>query len=141
MNFDPAIAAQAALARARANGELADDLAAVVDAEERFSSSAGADAAEAYQELTEIGERHIDAEAYQAFLIHITWQQVTEQTIPRYFQHGHALSRRYLDRFADVDHDERRRVEALHQSFRAGLGLADETEDEEYERDTFKGGD
>ena|SRR5215216_2455879 len=139
MNFDPAIAAQAALTRAR--GELNEDLALVVDAEERFSSSAGAEAAEAYQELIDIGERHVDAEAYQAFLIHITWQQVTEQTIPRYFQRGLALSRRYLDRFSGTDRDERRRIEALHQSFRAGLGMADETEDEEYERDTFKGGD
>src|SRR5581483_2134618 len=140
MNFDPAIAAQAALARARAEADLQNDLDRVLDAEERFSSSAGQDAADAYRELVDIGEQHLDAEAYQAFLIHITWQQVTEQTVPYYFQHGLKLSRRYLERFSDADGDERRRIEALHESFRAGLGIPDDTEEHDYDRDTFKGG-
>ena len=140
MNFDPAIAAQAALARVRANGDLQGDLDRVLDAEERFSSSAGHEAADAYRELVEIGERHLDVEAYQAFLVHITWQQVTEQTIPQYFQRGLMLSGRYLERFSDAG-EERRRVEALHDSFRAGLGITDDTEEHDYDRDTFKGGD
>ena len=141
MNFDPAIAAQTALARARAGGDLHEDLDRVLDAESRFSSSAGQDAADAYRELVEIGDRHLDVEAYQAFLIHITWQQVTEQTVPFYFQRGLTLSRRYLERFSDADEDERCRIEALHESFRAGLGIEDDAEEHDYDRDTFKGGD
>jgi hypothetical protein len=143
MNFDPAIAAQTALARLREGAGLsAATLDALLDAEERFSSSAGPEAAEAYGELVALGERHPDVPALQAFLIYITWQQVTEQTIPKHFRHGAELSRRFLDRFgAMTDPNERAQIEALHQSYRAGLGLEDEAEDEEYDKDAFKGGD
>jgi hypothetical protein len=140
MNFDPAIAAQNAFQRAQLSGELGDDLEAVCDAEARFSSSAGPEASAAYEELQAIGARRPEAEAFQAFLIYITWQQVTEETIPRHFVRGGELCDRYLARHGRSDTSEGQRVAALRASFRAGLGLETD-EDDDYDRDVFKGGD
>lgn len=142
MNFDPAIAAQSALRGVHTSGELRDDLAKALEAEERFSSSAGAEASAAYHELIALGDRHPDAVRYHAFLVYITWQQVTEHTVPEYFRRGLTLSQRYLERpVTATDPADRSRIEALHASFRAGLGLEDESGEEEYDKDSFKGGD
>ncbi|MER3423152.1 MAG: hypothetical protein C4293_07910 [Nitrospiraceae bacterium] len=89
MHFDPAIAAQQSFVRAQQAGELGDTLDAAVKAEEIFSASAGEEAKTAYELLQQIGEQqHHKARCFQEFLIYITWQQVTEETIPRHLRKG-----------------------------------------------------
>jgi hypothetical protein len=141
MQFDPAIAAQASFTRAQNSGELGPDLEQAREAEAIFSASAGHEATAAYYTLLDLGGRHPDAIAFQEFLIYITWQQVTEETIPVHFQKGAALCDRYLSRLAR-GHDalQAEQIRELRRSFRAGLGLSDDDE-ADYDADTPKGGD
>ena len=88
MNFDPAIAAQQALARSLKSEELREFHDKIAEAEDTFSSNAGPEAKHAFEELQAIGQQLPEAEAFQEFLIYITWQQVTEETIPQHFQTG-----------------------------------------------------
>ena len=140
MQFDPALAAQGAFRLAES--ELGADWGTAVELEHAFSASAGPEARDAYDALLDLAQRHPGAHAFQAFCIYITWQQVTEETIPRHFQTGMRLCEQYLGshggtRRADDDH-----VEELYRSFRAGLGLDEEDEmQHEYRQDTPKGGD
>ena len=142
MHFDPAIAALQAFQRAAAQEEFGDYQEDILNAEETFSSDAGPEAKAAYYTLQDIGETLPDAQAFQEFLIYITWQQVTEETIPRHFQKGVILCEQYLNRFGKIvegteTHDQ---IRSIHSSFKAGLG---ETENPipEYDEDSFKGGD
>ena len=143
MNFDPAIEAQRAFRHAQAAKELGSDWDLAEELEECFSSSAGAEASRAYRRLLTLGERYPAALAFQEFLIYITWQQVTEETIAEHFERGTKL----CDRFLSLCHPTLSaqtllQVEALHASFRQGLGLVDHDEiGKDYERDTPKGGD
>ena len=141
MQFDPAIAARLSFKRAQDLKELGHELEKARASEEIFSASAGSEAKAAYRTLLEIGERHPDAVAFQEFLIYSTWQQVTEETIPAHFQRGAELCDRYLSRLKS-GHDETQaeQISDLRRSFRGGLGLGDE-EDEDYDEDTLKGGD
>jgi hypothetical protein len=141
VQFDPAIAAQLSFTRAQASGELGADLAQAKAAEEIFSGSAGSEARAAYFELQAIGGRHPDAVSFQEFLIYITWQQVTEETLAAHFQRGADLCDRYLDRAGDGrDPVQVEQIRELRRSFRAGLGQTDE-EVSEYEEDRLIGGD
>jgi hypothetical protein len=141
VQFDPAIAAQASFTRARESGELAHDLEQARESEEIFSGSAGREATAGYFALLELGERHPDAVSFQEFLIYITWQQVTEETIPANFQRGADLCDRYLSRLAR-GHDEIQadQIRELRRSFRAGLGQGEDDE-AGYDEDTLQGGD
>lgn len=143
MHFDPAIVAQQALHRAEEADELGDLREEVVDAEDSFSSTAGQEATEAFERLQAFGERLPDARFYQEFLIYITWQQVTEVTIPRYFQKGAELCDRFLERFGTEleGSDTLRQVRSIRSSFRGGLGQGGDSTPAEYEEDAFKGGD
>lgn len=143
MHFDPAIAAQQALHRAEEGGELGELREDVVDAEEAFSSSAGQEATEAFERLQALGDRLPNARCFQEFLIYITWQQVTEVTIPRYFQRGAELCDRFLARFGkELDgSDTLQQVRSIRSSFRGGLGHSDDATPAEYDEDAFKGGD
>ena len=143
MHFDPAIAAQQALHRAEEEGELGDLKEEVADMEESFSASAGTEATEAFEKLQALGERLPDARFFQEFLVYITWQQVTEVTLPRYFQKGAELSDRFLERFGgELDgSDTLRQVRSLRRSFRGGLGEQEEGAPAEYDEDAFNGGD
>ena len=140
MQFDPALAAQAAFQDAEA--ELGPDWAKAVALEEVFSSSAGQEATAAYDALLNLAQRHPLAPSYQAFCIYITWQQVTEETIARHFLTGLQLCERYL-----ASPDRKRRVDIAHieelcDSFKAGLGLHQEDDmQREFRKDTPKGGD
>jgi hypothetical protein len=102
MHFDPAIAAQQALHRAEENGELATFQNEVVEAEENFSTDAGTVAKQAYEKLQQVGESLPNALRFQEFLIYITWQQVTEETIPHHFQTGLDLCDRFLEQFGKL---------------------------------------
>src|SRR5205823_3996184 len=102
---------------------------------------AGDEAKAAYFTLQEIGTRHPDATSFQEFLIYITWQQVTEETIPTHFQRGAELCDRYLNRTdSGRDPTQVEQIKELRRSFRAGLGQNDD-DDIEYEQDSIKGGD
>jgi|CXWL01.1.fsa_nt_gi hypothetical protein len=141
MNFDPALTAQDALKRSLAAHELGPDEDAATEAEDTFSSSAGPDASEAYHRLLELGQRHPQAAAFHEFLIFITWQQLTECTIARYFQIGLDLSNHYLATHAQrTTAEQRERVEALRESYVAGLGQTDEPLID-FDKDIVKGGD
>ncbi len=140
MRFDPALAAQAAFQKAET--ELGEDLETAVELEQVFSSSAGQEAAEAYEALLNLAQRHPDAHAFNAFCIYITWQQVTEETIPRHFQTGLRLCEHYLASPQGKRREDLTQVEELCESFRAGLGMNQEDEmQREFRRDTPKGGD
>ncbi len=141
MQFDPAIAAQASFTRAQDSVELGPDLEQAREAEAIFSGSAGREATAAYFTLVALGERHPDAVSFQEFLIYITWQQVTEETIPAHFQRGAELCDRYLSRLA-CGHDAMQadQIRELRRSFRVGLGQQDNDEADYYD-DTPKGGD
>lgn len=143
MNFDPAIEAQLAFRRAQVAQELGSDWDVVEDLEECFSSSAGEEASRAYRQLVRLGEQYQAASAFQEFLIYITWQQVTEETIAEHFERGAWLCDRFLKRRdAGVSVQTLSQVEALHFSFRQGLGLTAQHDlAKDYERDTPKGGD
>jgi hypothetical protein len=141
MQFDPAISAQASFKRAIESGELGSDLKEATEAEEVFSASAGSEARAAYFRLQEIGQRHSDAISFHEFLIYITWQQVTEETVPEHFRRGAELSDKYLNRTSSgLDPVQAEQIRELRQSFLAGLGQTDEDE-AEYDQDTLKGGD
>ena len=140
MQFDPALAAQEAFGQAEA--ELGHDWETAVELEEIFSSNAGADAREAYEQLVALVERHPRAHAFHAFCIYSTWQQATEETIPRHFQTGMKLCEAYLASHDGKPAREIERIAELYESFRAGLGLEEEDEIQiEFRRDTPKGGD
>jgi len=140
MQFDPALAGQAALRDAES--ELGTDWRNALELEQTFSSNAGAIAREAYEGLLALSQRHPDAHSFQAFCIYITWQQVTEETILQHFQTGLRLCETYL---AACDGKHGRNIEQiteLYGSFRAGLGMEEEEEIQaEFKRDTPKGGD
>lgn len=140
MRFDPALAAQEAFRQAA--NELGPDWDAAVEAEEIFSSNAGSAAGEAYQQLLTLAARYPDAHSFQAFCIYITWQQVTEETIPRHFQTGVTLCEAYLVSRERRDLRDIEQITELYESFRAGLGLEEEDYIQvEFRRDTPKGGD
>jgi len=140
MRFDPALAAQSAFREAET--ELGEDWDTAVELEQVFSSSAGREAAEAYEALLNLAQRHPGARAFQAFCIYITWQQVTEQTIPRHFQTGLRLCEHYLTSPEGKSRADLDQVEELCGSFRAGLGMDHEDDmQQEFRQDTPKGGD
>jgi len=140
MHFDPALAARTAFQHAAA--ELGPDWTTALELEEVFSSSAGQDASDAYQALLQLAERHPGAHAFQAFCIYITWQQVTEHTIPRYFQTGLRLCDQYLLSSDGKNGTDLANIQDLRDSFNAGLGMDQEDElQQEFRRDTPKGGD
>lgn len=145
MQFDPAIAAQRSLSQALESGELGEDRETVVETEAVFSAEAGEAARTAYLALQQIGEQHPNARAFQEFLIYITWQQVTEETVPANFKKGLALCDRYLHGVRGaMSADEQtqvRQIRELRASFRGGLGLDNDDEMEEYDKDAFHGGD
>ena len=142
MQFDPALAAQESFAQARAADELGSDWDRAAELEETFSSNAGATAREAYDQLLQLAARHPNARAFQAFCVYITWQQATEETIPRHFRTGVALCERFLATEAAKHADDFARITELYGSFREGLGLEEEDEaQQEFRRDTVKGGD
>ena len=140
MNFDPAIAARESLRALEQSGQLGEDWPAICDAEEVFSAGAGEEASHAYRTLQDFGLRHLHVKAFQQFLIYITWQQVVEHTSPSYFSKGLELCNRYLHEWGQEADIHLKQIQALRESFRAGLGLSLE-EPDEYERDTIKGGD
>ncbi len=142
MNFDPAIAAQQALHRAQDTDELGEYADEVAETEETFSSDAGSEAKQAYERLQEIGEGLPEAPGYQEFLIYITWQQVTEETIPRHFQTGLHLCNQFLARFGDPLKDSvtLNQILDIRESFQGGLGVQ-ESLIPEFDEDAFAGGD
>ncbi len=142
MTFDPAIAASRVFRQSLESGELGPDRGAAEAAEEIFSSSAGADALEAYRSLLDIGRRYPDAQYFHAFCIYATWQQAAEQTVAAHFHTGLDLCDRLLAR-EDLLQDtrDRQQICELRASFRAGLGLGGEDDELEFEKDVFKGGD
>jgi hypothetical protein len=140
MQFDPALAARAAFHEAE--HELGSDWSRAVELEEAFSSSAGQDAADAYEALLRLAQHHPEAHGFEAFCIYITWQQVTEETIARHFETGVRLCERYLANPAGKRRADLAHIEELHQSFRAGLGMEQEDDlQSEFRRDVPKGGD
>jgi hypothetical protein len=142
MRFDPALAAQQAFRLAEVNRELDHDWGTAVEAEEIFSSNAGSTAREAYEQLLTLAARYPNAYSFHAFCIYITWQQVTEETIPHHFRTGVKLCEAYLASREAKDLRDIEQITELYESFRAGLGLEDDDEhQEEFRRDTVKGGD
>ena len=143
MHFDPAIAAQQALHRAEENGELATFQNEVVEAEEIFSTEAGSLAKQAYEKLQQIGESLPNALRFQEFLIYITWQQVTEETISQHFQKGLELCDRFLEHFGrEIEGTETdQRIRDIRKSFLGGLGIDEEEHVPEHDEDAFAGGD
>ncbi|HEX2056253.1 MAG TPA: hypothetical protein VHF07_07155 [Nitrospiraceae bacterium] len=142
MQFDPALAAQAAFHQAGVNNELGADWDHVLELEETFSSNAGQAAKEAYEQLLHLSSRYPSAHAFQAFCIYITWQQVTEETIPQHFRTGVTLCEAYLANPDGKNPEDITRIGELYGSFREGLGLQEEDEtQQEFRRDTVKGGD
>lgn len=140
MQFDAALAAQAAFQEAEA--ELGLDWNTAVELEATFSSNAGATAREAYEGLLALAQRYPRAHSFHAFCIYITWQQVTEETIAQHFQTGIQLCEAYLVSCEAKDQRDLDYVTELYESFRAGLGLEEEDEIQiEFQRDTPKGGD
>ena len=140
MQFDAALAAQDAFRQSES--ELGSDWDTAVALEEMFSSNAGSTAQEAYDGLLALGLRHPGANAFQAFCIYITWQQVTEQTIARHFETGMRLAEAYLASSDGKDQRHLDYVSELLESFRTGLGLDEEDEIQvEFRKDTPKGGD
>ncbi len=144
MNFDPALAAREALARSLRARELGPDTEAAEEADEVFSSTANEEASAAYRRLHDIGGRHPQAISFYEYLVYITWQQVTEVTVARYFQMGADLCDHYValtrNGLAPATPQSLEQVMALRESYRAGLGLEEEDEDD-YRADSVKGGD
>jgi len=142
MHFDPAIAALQAFQRAGKQEEFGDFEEDIIEAEETFSSDAGPEAKAAYQRLQDLGEKLPAAKTFQEFLIYITWQQVTEETIPQHFQKGVALCEQFLKRFGKdlTDTETHDQIQSIYASFKAGLGETDNPVPE-YDEDAFQGGD
>ncbi|MEO5656221.1 MAG: hypothetical protein ABIO65_04110 [Nitrospiria bacterium] len=141
MNFDPAVTAWQVFLRVQASGELGEDLAAAVAAEERFSGGDGAEASQAYGELVAIGTRHPEATTFGEYLVYITWSHLMDETLPEHFQRGLALCRHLLRRESGGDAERLARLRSMERSFRAGLGERPEELMVEYDTDTLKGGD
>jgi hypothetical protein len=140
MQFDAALAAQAALQEAET--DLGSDWDIAAELESTFSSSAGSTAREAYEGLLALAIRHPQAHSFHAFCIYITWQQVTEETIARHFQTGVRLCEAYLASREEKNVRHIEQITELYESFRAGLGLDEEDEIQiEFRKDTPKGGD
>jgi len=142
MNFDPAIAAQQALTRSLETEELHEFKNEITEAEDTFSSNVGLEAKHAFERLQAIGQHFPDAQEFQEFLIYITWQQVTEETLPQHFQTGLQLCNNYLERFSGSEQDSKTLTQVLdiRNSFQAGLG-EQETLIPEFDEDAFIGGD
>ena len=142
MQFDPAIAAQQALHRAEEHGELGALQQHVNDAEEAFSLDEGPEADRAFERLQEFGGQLPDARYYQEFLIYITWQQATAETIPRHFRKGAELCARFISRFGGALEGSTTMSQVLdiQDSFLGGLGEQDRALPE-YDEDSFHGGD
>ena len=143
MHFDPAIAARQALQQAEEHGELGDLAQDILDAEEAFSTDQGQEAKRAYEQLQDFGTRLPDARWLQEFLIYITWQQVTEETVSRHFEKGLELCNRFLQKFGPVIRGtaSHRQVADIRESFQGGLGMEEEELLPELDEDAFKGGD
>jgi hypothetical protein len=140
LQFDPAVAAREAFEKSRDASELGDELEVTLEAEERFSSSAGEEASEAYRELVAISDRHPEASYYMEYLVYTTWCHLMDETHPELFKRGVALCRRLLQQDLGGDGERTHRLRAIEQSFRAGLG--EKSEDVmDYGADTLKGGD
>jgi DnaJ-domain-containing protein 1 len=143
MNFDPAIAAQQALQQAEERSELGTLTEDILEAEEIFSTDQGQEAKQAYETLQRYGEKLPQAKWFQEFLIYITWQQVTEGPLARYFQHGLDACDRFLKQFErEIQGTPTHQyIVDIRKSFQGGLGI--ETEDivPEHEEDAFQGGD
>jgi len=140
MQFDPAVAARQVFSQVQASKELGEELKAAVDAEDRFSSSAGEEASEAYHELVGIGVRHPEAFAFGEFLVYITWCHLMDETHPEHFKRGLVLCQDLLTRDSGEDVERVKRLRSMEGSFRAGLGT--ESGDlMDFDADTPKGGD
>ena len=140
MQFDAALAAQDTFRRAEA--ELGSDWDAAVELEDRFSSTAGTTAREAYEGLIALAQRYPKAHSFHAFCIYITWQQATEETIAHHFQTGLRLCENFLASADGKHRSDIEQITELYGSFRDGLGLDEEDEIQvEFRRDTPKGGD
>jgi hypothetical protein len=122
LQFDPAVAAQQAFAKVRGSSELGRELEAAVEAEERFSSSAGEEASAAYRELVAIGERLPAASYFTEYLVYATWCHLMDETFPEHFERGVALCQRLLRRHPGATAERFVRLRAIEKSFRAGLG-------------------
>ena len=142
MQFDPAISAQQALHRAEEHGELGSLQQEVIDAEEAFSVDEGKEARQAYDRLQEYGNQLPEAQYFQEFLIYITWQQVTAETIPQHFRKGADLCSGFIQRFSGTLEGSTTLSQVLdiQDSFRGGLGEQDHTLPE-YDEDALHGGD
>jgi hypothetical protein len=90
-----------------------------------------------------LGAQLPQAQHFQEFLIYITWQQVTEGPLARYFQHGLELCDRFLDRFGkEIENTTtHRQILAIRESFQGGLGIEEEHAIPEFDEDAFQGGD
>jgi hypothetical protein len=143
MNFDPAIAAHQALQHAEEHGELGDLESDILEAEETFSTDQGPQAKRAFETLQELGAQLPEAQHLQEFLIYITWQQVTEGPLARYFQQGLDLCNRFLDRFGKKIEGTttEQQILAIRESFQGGLGIEEEHAIPEFDEDAFLGGD
>ncbi len=143
MNFDPAIAAHQALQQAEEQGELGDFEEDILEAEETFSTIQGPKATAAFDVLQGFGEKLPQARWFQEYLIYITWQQVTEGPLARYFQHGLDASNRFLEQFAKEIEGTgtQQHILAIRESFQGGLGIETQEVIPEYEEDSFAGGD
>ncbi|MDH5429835.1 MAG: hypothetical protein OEY57_16860 [Nitrospirota bacterium] len=143
MNFDPAIAAHQALQHAEQQGELGDFETDILEAEEIFSTVQGPKATAAFEVLQEFGEKLPQAQRFQEYLIYITWQQVTEGPLARYFQHGLDACNRFIEQFGqEIDGTPtQQHILAIRESFQGGLGIETEEVIEEHEEDAFQGGD
>ena len=143
MNFDPAIAAHQALQQAEQQGELGDFETAILEAEEIFSTEQGPKATAAFEVLQGFGEKLPQSQRFQEYLIYITWQQVTEGPLARYFQHGLDASNRFLEQFAkEIEGTPtQQHISGIRESFQGGLGIETEDVIEEHEEDAFQGGD
>ena len=139
MTFDASIAAQRALQRVQASGELGDDLHDALEAESIFSASAGDEALSAFEALQALGTSYAHAKSFQAFLIYITWQQFVEETSVKHVRTGLTLCDRYLAQWNDGSAEAKQIVE-LRTSYKAALGENEEEEDD-CDEDVFKGGD
>lgn len=139
MTFDASIAAQRALERVQASGELGEHLDEVLEAESVFSASVGDEAVYAFETLLALSTPYAHAKSFQAFLIYITWQQFVEETSAKHARTGLALCDRYLAQWHDESAEATQIVE-LRMSYKAALGEHEEEEDE-CDEDVFKGGD
>jgi hypothetical protein len=138
MEFDPAVAAREVFAQVQASNELGDELVVAVEAYERFSSSAGNEASEAYRELIAIGASHPEALAFGEFLVYITWSHLMDETHSEHFSRGLALCQDLLRRDSGGDEQRVRRLRAMERSFRAGL-TTESGEGLDYDADLPKG--